>query len=333
MTNSWGNKMRNNKHQWDVAYVLLRQALERYRKVQCYQPILSKYYGLFLKEGITDSEERLLQEISELANSDKTLKVLLSLTEEKCYRKLGYFESEALAESENIRARSVDLILGGGVPVAPPRISPRAATTSIPPVATRECPVQDFLRKYCLPFSFAISSGVFAFGLTHGVGFAPGSPSYLSGSHISGQNTSPTRRTNRSLKDIPPQETCLRQNATYTDPSLEGDATAYDEKLNNAELTVAHPFLPPGSVLSLSNGSKSINVRVNDTIPSPQKSEFSVTWQAASELDMIEEGIEQVSVQSVYINRVETQKLNPAQRASLNAFSQKCSSLIVASVF
>ena len=333
MTNSWGNNMRNEEHQWDVAYVLLRQSLEKYRKVQCYQPILSEYYHLFLKEGITDREDERLQEISEQASSDRTLKILLSLIEEECYRKLGYSEPEALAESENIRAKSVDLILRMGVPATPAVISPRTPADPVAPAVVKRYPIQCFLRRYCLPLSVAVSSGVFALGLSHGAEFVPDSFASFHRSHISRQSSIPSQRASQPSQDIQMSQpaSCGQQEARYTDPRLEGDTTAYDEKLDNAKLTVAHPFLPPGSVLSVSNGSKSVDVTVNDSIPSRKEPTFSVTWQAASELDMLEEGVEQVDVRSVFINQAETQQLSPVQRASLNAFSQKCSSLIVAS--
>ena len=248
MTNSWANNMRNDKHQWDVAYVLLRQSLEKHRKVQYYQPILSEYYRLFLKEGITDSEDERLQEILEQASSDGTLKILLSLIEEECYRKLGYSEPEALAESENIRARAVDLILRIGVPIVPTVISPRTSAVSVAPAVVRRCPIQYFLRRYCLPLSVAISSGVFALGLSHGTEFVPGSFASIYRSHIFRHSTS-LQRNSLSSRDmqLPQSSSCEQQEARYTDPRLEGDMTAYDEKLDNAKLTVAHP-IPAGQV-------------------------------------------------------------------------------------
>lgn len=86
--------------------------------------------------------------------------------------------------------------------------------------------------------------------------------------------------------------------ASYYADKFHGRKTANGERLDQAELTAAHPKLPMGSrveVTNLHNGKKVV-VRVNDRGPFTGGRILDLTREAAERLDMVRRGVAKVSV-------------------------------------
>ena len=81
----------------------------------------------------------------------------------------------------------------------------------------------------------------------------------------------------------------------------EGTKTASGEKFNTLEMTAAHPTLPFGTkvrVTNLSSG-KSVTVRVNDRGPYVQGRIVDVSYSAADALGMVGKGVAKVKLDVV----------------------------------
>jgi rare lipoprotein A len=81
----------------------------------------------------------------------------------------------------------------------------------------------------------------------------------------------------------------------------EGSETASGEKFNPNELTAAHPTLPFGTrlrVTNLSNG-RSVTVRVNDRGPFVAGRKVDVSYSAAERIGIIDQGVAKVKLDVV----------------------------------
>jgi len=81
----------------------------------------------------------------------------------------------------------------------------------------------------------------------------------------------------------------------------EGTKTASGEKFNALEMTAAHPTLPFGTKLRVTNLSsgRSVTVRVNDRGPYVQGRIVDVSYSAADALGMVGKGIAKVKLDVV----------------------------------
>jgi rare lipoprotein A len=81
----------------------------------------------------------------------------------------------------------------------------------------------------------------------------------------------------------------------------EGTLTASGEKFNTHELTAAHPTLPFGTKLRVTNvaSGRSVTVRVNDRGPYVAGRVVDVSYSAANELGMVGKGIAKVKLDVV----------------------------------
>jgi rare lipoprotein A len=81
----------------------------------------------------------------------------------------------------------------------------------------------------------------------------------------------------------------------------EGTQTASGEKFNTMEMTAAHPTLPFGTKLRVTDVSsgKSVTVRVNDRGPYVQGRIVDVSYSAANALGMVGKGVANVKVDVV----------------------------------
>jgi rare lipoprotein A len=89
--------------------------------------------------------------------------------------------------------------------------------------------------------------------------------------------------------------------ASYYHDNLNGRRTSSGEKFNNKLYTAAHPSLPFGTfvlVTNLENG-KSVVVKINDRFRQRKNHILDVTKAAAREIDMIRYGIARISMQVV----------------------------------
>jgi rare lipoprotein A len=81
----------------------------------------------------------------------------------------------------------------------------------------------------------------------------------------------------------------------------EGTKTASGEKFDTHEMTAAHPSLPFGTRLRVTNVStgKSVTVRVNDRGPFVRGRVVDVSYSAAQALGMVNSGVASVKVDVV----------------------------------
>jgi rare lipoprotein A len=81
----------------------------------------------------------------------------------------------------------------------------------------------------------------------------------------------------------------------------EGTLTASGEKFNTHELTAAHPTLPFGTKLRVTNvaSGRSVTVRINDRGPYVAGRVVDVSYSAANELGMVGKGIAKVKLDVV----------------------------------
>jgi rare lipoprotein A len=81
----------------------------------------------------------------------------------------------------------------------------------------------------------------------------------------------------------------------------QGTKTASGEKFNPGELTAAHPTLPFGTKLRVTNThtGRSVTVRVNDRGPYVPGRVVDVSYSAAQELGMINQGVAKVKLDVV----------------------------------
>ena len=81
----------------------------------------------------------------------------------------------------------------------------------------------------------------------------------------------------------------------------EGTKTASGEKFNTLELTAAHPTLPFGTKLRVTNvaSGRSVTVRVNDRGPYVQGRVVDVSYSAADALGMVGKGVAKVKLDVV----------------------------------
>ncbi|MCL1991381.1 MAG: septal ring lytic transglycosylase RlpA family protein, partial [Spirochaetes bacterium] len=89
--------------------------------------------------------------------------------------------------------------------------------------------------------------------------------------------------------------------ASWYGPEFDGRPTASGEIFNSALLTAAHPSLPFGTVVVVTNlhNGRSVQVRINDRGPFVHARIIDVSRAAAQELDMLITGTAPVVVESV----------------------------------
>jgi rare lipoprotein A len=86
--------------------------------------------------------------------------------------------------------------------------------------------------------------------------------------------------------------------ATWYGAKFHGRATSSGEIYDMYKLTAAHPSLPFGTIVRVTNlsNNKSTVVRINDRGPSQRGRIIDVSYAAAKDLDMIEKGVVKVDV-------------------------------------
>ena len=93
--------------------------------------------------------------------------------------------------------------------------------------------------------------------------------------------------------------------ASWYGPGFQGQETANGETFNQNEMTAAHPNLPMGTkvkVTNLENGKK-VDVRINDRGPYAQSRVIDLSSAAAKKLDMKGDGSTQVKIETKSTNK------------------------------
>ena len=105
--------------------------------------------------------------------------------------------------------------------------------------------------------------------------------------------------------------------ASWYGARFHGQETSTGEKYNQNNLTAAHPTLPEGSKVKVTNmeNGKSVKVRVNDRGPYVDDRIIDVSRKAAKTLDMVEEGTAEVKVEVISKpTKKPTKKTNDSQQ-------------------
>lgn len=86
--------------------------------------------------------------------------------------------------------------------------------------------------------------------------------------------------------------------ASYYAHGFHGNKTAYGEIYDERALTAAHPTLPPGTLIQVTNlaNGREVTLRVNDRGPWKKGRVIDVSWAAANQLGFLREGVARVSV-------------------------------------
>jgi len=86
--------------------------------------------------------------------------------------------------------------------------------------------------------------------------------------------------------------------ASYYADEFHGRKTASGEIYNMYDLTAAHVSYPLGTIVRVTNlrNNKSVILRINDRKPPGNNREIDISFKAAQELDMIEDGIAEVRI-------------------------------------
>ena len=87
--------------------------------------------------------------------------------------------------------------------------------------------------------------------------------------------------------------------ASFYADEFNGKKTASGEKYNMNSLTAAHPYLPFGTKLKVTNlkNKKSVLIRVNDRMPDYKGRIIDLSYRAAKEIDMINDGVQEVRIE------------------------------------
>lgn len=98
--------------------------------------------------------------------------------------------------------------------------------------------------------------------------------------------------------------------ASYYHSKFHGRKTASGEKYDEFKLTAAHKTLPYGTMLKVTNtrNNKSVTVKVNDRGPYSKNRIVDLSFKAASQIDMIKEGVATVNVEILSVPGEEPKK-------------------------
>jgi rare lipoprotein A (peptidoglycan hydrolase) len=89
--------------------------------------------------------------------------------------------------------------------------------------------------------------------------------------------------------------------ASFTADEQQGQLTACGERYNMRELVAAHPLLPFGTIVKVTNleNGKSVQVRINDRGPYVKSRIIDVSFEAAKQLGFVEKGTTEVQIEVV----------------------------------
>lgn len=89
--------------------------------------------------------------------------------------------------------------------------------------------------------------------------------------------------------------------ASFYASEFDGKKTASGEVYDMNQLTAAHPKLPFGTKLKVTNlkNNKSVIVRVNDRMPNYKGRVIDLSYRAAKEIGMVNDGIQEVKIEVI----------------------------------
>jgi rare lipoprotein A len=111
--------------------------------------------------------------------------------------------------------------------------------------------------------------------------------------------------------------------ASYYNDKFQGKKTSSGERLDNTRYTAAHPSLPFGTLIRVTNkrNGKSTIVKVNDRFWPKGEHLVDITKAAAKDIDMIRDGIARITLE--VLNPVFAEALMPADTITYRLSSGK----------
>jgi rare lipoprotein A len=109
--------------------------------------------------------------------------------------------------------------------------------------------------------------------------------------------------------------------ASWYGVEFDGRSTASGEPFNSADLTAAHPALPFGTVLKVTNkhNNRTVTVRVNDRGPFVAARIIDLSRAAAEVLDMLSTGTAPVIVEAVPVQSAQARTAAPGEASAVSA--------------
>jgi len=97
--------------------------------------------------------------------------------------------------------------------------------------------------------------------------------------------------------------------ASFYNKKFNGRKTSSGERLDNGKYTAAHPSIPFGTIIRVTNqkNGKSVVVKVNDRF-SPRKGHIlDLTYSAAQKIDMVRQGVARIKLEVLEITETEAE--------------------------
>lgn len=110
-----------------------------------------------------------------------------------------------------------------------------------------------------------------------------------------------TKHSETSVNRFPSSLALSTGTASYYADEFHGKRTANGEIYDMHKLTAAHPELPFGTLVKVTNqkNNKSVVVRINDRMPNFKNRIIDLSYGAAKYLDMINDGIIEVKLEII----------------------------------
>ena len=328
--------------------------------------LLKRYFELSIKDNLSDIDSEELDFILELCCYSQKLSALICIVDQHLNDLMMPLDDDQSAEIEQARGRALEKILGSltqyptqdlqktllhqlshsfngpepaavpvscgdeTIPLAPKALSDRLSAT--PWVKywaglVRLKPLR--LSKQCLLYvSFSLLGAFFAthrsniFDIARMLFNIVDSPAMQMSLT---DETSVKSDLSHAFPLAPVPLKCQSEFVRWTNKAYDGQMTSYEKTFRNSESTAAHEFLPPGSKIHLSSEATSapVVVEVNE-----QSENLRVSYSAALQLDVVDEGVAPVTVEHVEVSADEIDKLDENQRTQLAQFQNSCGVLV-----
>lgn len=97
--------------------------------------------------------------------------------------------------------------------------------------------------------------------------------------------------------------------ASFYNKKFDGRKTSSGERLDNKRFTAAHPSIPFGTLVKVTNqaNGKSVVVKVNDRFYPRKGHLIDITYAAAQEIEMVRQGIAKVTIEVLPITEMEAE--------------------------
>lgn len=113
--------------------------------------------------------------------------------------------------------------------------------------------------------------------------------------------------------------------ASWYGPGFHGEETASGETFSTNKMTAAHPSLPLGTKVKVTNleTNKSVDVRINDRGPYVDGRVIDLSRAAAKKLDIVKNGTAEVKVETKSVKKTVSKKKTNKKRSAKKKYTSK----------